>query len=635
MCGIAGIVAPEGFDPAQLVSMTHLVKHRGPDGYGFVYFNFLSNSPGEAFHNQDGYPRLEKPTLGFGGRRLAILDLSDSGIQPMQTEDGEFWITYNGEVYNYLEIRQELEGYGYSFRTHTDTEVILKAYSEWGPSCVNRFNGMWSIAIWDRRKRILFCSRDRFGVKPFYYFTAPSLFLFGSEIKQLLSYPGVPRSVNETIALQYLLHGVQDHTNSTFFSRIHQLQGGHSLVVDLTKPKLSVKVEKYWELPIKREEDISEKEAAEKLHFLIRHSVMWRMRSDVPVGSCLSGGLDSSSVVSLAARMARSKEFHTFSSCFEQASVDERQFIEEVVRSTELTSHFVFPKAEGFWDDLNGLIWHQDEPFGGTGVYAQWCVMKEARQARIPVLLDGQGGDEILCGYRKFYIFYLWHLFKCGNPRVLREGIAWIRNVGQNPWSWSSAKRYFPSFAETNQSLLARVGNSGLDGATHKPAEVSLGPAASIRQRQKDDLSHYSIPALLHYEDRNSMAHSIEARVPMLDYELATFAVNCRPSLKLRDGWTKWILREAMSGVLPEAVRLRKSKMGFATPQLAWLRKDSRGTIRSLIHESDLRMNSLLSAKKVRPELENFLSAKPGCVTNAEAFRLLNLELWARVFDVG
>jgi asparagine synthase (glutamine-hydrolysing) len=635
MCGIAGIVALEGFDPNLLISITHLVKHRGPDGYGFVYFDLESNSSGECFHNEDGRPNLHKPSLGFGARRLAILDLSDSGNQPMQTGDGEIWITYNGEVYNYLEIRKELEGMGHSFRTHTDTEVILRAYREWGPSCVNHFNGMWSLAIWDRRNKKLFCSRDRFGVKPFYYFIAPSLFVFGSEIKQLLSYPAVLRAVNNTTVSQYLRYGVQDHTDNTFFANIYQLQGGHSLILDLTKPVLSVATERYWELPIKSEENISEKEATEKFLALIQRSVRWRMRSDVPVGSCLSGGLDSSSVVSLATRVARPTEFHTFSSCFEQVSVDERQFIEEVVRSTELNSHLVFPKAEGFWDDLNCLIWHQDEPFGGTSVYAQWCVMQAARQARIPVLLDGQGGDEILCGYRKFYVFYLWHLLKHANPRVLPEGIAWIRNLGQNAWSWSYAKRYIPSFNGSNQSLLARVCNPEFTCTEHKPAKVSLGPGASLPQRQKDDLSFYSIPALLHYEDRNSMAHSIEARVPMLDYELASFAVNCRSSLKLRDGWTKWILRNAMRGVLPEAVRLRKSKLGFATPQREWLRMDARGMIRSMIHERDLKMNRILSTKKVCEEFDDFLADKPGSLTDVELFRVLNLELWARVFDIS
>lgn len=634
MCGIAGIVALEGFDPAVLMAVTNLVSYRGPDGRGFVFIDVHSGSTGECIYNRETSPVLQRPSLGLGARRLAILDLSEFGLQPMQIDNGDYWITYNGEIYNYLEIRKELEK-GESFRTHTDTEVILRAYRRWGQDCVKRFNGMWAFAIWDRKQRKLFCSRDRFGVKPFYYFVRNSQLVFGSEIKQLLAYPGVPRTANENIVLQYLENGVQDHSENTFFAGIRQLLPGHSMSIDLTKSSISVEIARYWELPIEPEKRMSEKDAIEQFLMHLQRAVNWRLRSDVPVGSCLSGGLDSSSVVMLAIKAKREKEFHSFSSCFDEAAIDERKYIQEVVCSSGATPHYVFPRAETFWDDLNCLIWHQDEPFGGTGVYAQWCVMRAARQAGIPVLLDGQGGDEILCGYRKFYIFYLWHLFKSANPRVLPEGIAWIRNVGQNPWSWSSAKRYVPAFRGSQQSLLVRVGNPELSGANHESAEVSLGPGASLRQRQKDDLAYFSIPALLHYEDRNSMAHSIEARVPMLDYELATFAVNCQPALKLHGGWTKWILRKAMSGVLPEAVRLRKSKLGFSTPQEEWLQKDARGIIRSLIQASALKLDRILSHKKVGTAMTAFLDRKPGSLTEMEAYRVLNLELWARVFSVS
>ena len=635
MCGIAGIVALEGFDPAILMAMTNLVSYRGPDGRGFVFIDVHSGTAGECIYNRESSPVLQRPSLGLGARRLAILDLSELGLQPMQIDNGDYWITYNGEIYNYLEIRNELEGQGESFRTHTDTEVILRAYRQWGQDCVKRFNGMWAFAIWDRKQRKLFCSRDRFGVKPFYYFIQDSQVVFGSEIKQILAYPNVPCTANESIVLQYLEQGVQDHSEDTFFAGIRQLLPGHSMTIDLTKPSISVEIARYWELPIKPEEDMPEREAIEQFLMHLQRAVNWRLRSDVPVGSCLSGGLDSSSVVMLASKAKRTKEFHSFSSCFEEPAIDERKYIQEVVCSSGATPHYVFPQAQGFWDDLDSLIWHQDEPFGGTGVYAQWCVMRAARRAGIPVLLDGQGGDEILCGYRKFYIFYLWHLFKRANPRVLPEGMAWIRNVGQNPWNWSSARRYIPSFHGSKQPLFARVGNPELVCANHKSAQVRLGPGASLRQRQKDDLSCFSIPALLHYEDRNSMAHSVEARVPMLDYELATFTVNCRPSLKLHGGWTKWILREGMRSVLPEAVRLRKSKLGFSTPQKEWLRKDACGTIRSLIQAPALKIDRILSHKKVSAALGAFLDRTPGSLTEIEAYRVLNLELWARVFAVS
>jgi asparagine synthase (glutamine-hydrolysing) len=634
MCGIAGIATLEGFDPRVLISMTHLVKHRGPDGYGFFYTDLKSNSAGECFYNQDSCPALEKPSLGFGARRLAILDLSDHGIQPMQIEGGQYWITYNGEVYNYLEIREELERTGQHFRTRTDTEVVLKAYLRWGPACVNRFNGMWSFAIWDRAQRRLFCSRDRFGVKPFYYFVGPSFFVFGSEIKQILQWPNVPRVVDESIALQYLEQGIQDHSENTFFVGVRQLPPGHFLTVDLASSTLSIRIKRYWDLPIEMRSDLPEKDAVEHFSRLLRRAVNWRLRSDVPVGSCLSGGLDSSSIVTLATTGAQNRQFHAFSSCFDEESIDEREFIREVVSLTGATSHLVFPKAEGFWDELNCLTWHQDEPIGGASVYAQWCVMRAARRAEVPVLLDGQGGDEILCGYRKFYFFYLWHLFKHVDPRFMREGIAWICNANGTLRSWEHAKRYVPSFLGNRASLLTRVCNSDLVRDVHA-LRVDIGPGANLQQRQKADLTHFSIPALLHYEDRNSMAHAIEARVPMLDYELASFVVNCPVSLKLREGWTKWILRQALAGTLPEPVRWRKSKLGFAAPQKDWLHQDTRGTIRSLAMERRLKMSRILSIERIRTEFDSFIARKPGCMTDLEAFRVLNLEQWARVFDVS
>jgi len=634
MCGIAGIVAIQGFDPRLLIRMTNLVKYRGPDGFGLAFFDVRANLAGECIHNREEFPKIERPSLGLGARRLAILDLSESGLQPMQIDDGDFWITYNGEVYNYVEVRQELERLDHRFHTHTDTEVILRAYRQWGSSCVERFNGMWAFAIYDRPQRKLFCSRDRFGVKPFYYFATPSVLVFGSEIKQILEYPGVQREANASIVLQYLEQGVQDHSESTFFEGVRQLLPGHSMFIDLSHASISANISKYWELPIGCETNLSESQAIEQFVTQLQRSVNWRLRSDVPVGSCLSGGLDSSSVVMLASKAGRAKEFHSFSSCYEDPTIDERQFIQEVVSSSGTTPHYVFPQGEGFWDELDRLIWHQDEPVGGSSVYAQWCVMREARKQGVPVLLDGQGGDETLCGYRKFYFFYLWHLMRKADPHVLHEGIAWIRNSEGRLWSWSHAKRYTGGFGGGSGSLRARVCCPEFANNHHHIPRHGIGPGASLCERQKDDLRFWSIPALLHYEDRNSMAHSIEARVPMLDYQLAEFAVNCPPNLKLRDGWTKWILRQALRGTLPEAVRLRRSKLGFATPQDQWLRQDARGTIRSVIHDSAFRIGRILAQKKVGKQLEDFISNRAGCLNGLEAFRVLNLELWARVFEV-
>jgi asparagine synthase (glutamine-hydrolysing) len=632
MCGIAGIVSSSGFDPEILTSMTHLVKHRGPDGFGIVYFDDASQAA-ESFHDTNAGPSFARPRIGLGARRLAILDLSRVGNQPMQIDDGRFWIAYNGEIYNYLELRRELRSLGHRFRTNTDTEVILHAYQQWGASCVSHFRGMWAFAIHDCRNGVLFCSRDRFGIKPFYYFASPSLFLFGSEIKQILEHPEIPRRVNEAVALQYLTQGVQDHSELTFFERIRQLPAAHNLHIDLRREPLSIRIDKYWDLPVDAPDGRSEKFYVERFAELFADSIEKHLRSDVPVGSCLSGGLDSSSIVAVASREAPGSHLHSFSSCFEAEVLDERPFIRAIVDATDIAPSLVFPRAENFWDDLDRVIWHQDEPFGSTSVYAQWCVMRAARQAGVPVLLDGQGGDEILCGYRKFYPFHLWHMFRQAKAKVVSEGIAWLRGNGRHNWSWKHARRYLP-VASQRESAASLVCDSEAIERNKVALPVHIGAGESLQQRQKDDLTRYSLPALLHYEDRSSMAHSIESRVPMLDHELATFAVNCPPELKLRDGWTKWILREAMKGTLPESVRLRKTKLGFETPQSDWLRQDTSRKIANLC-DSELKMGRILSREKVHSEFRKFRANERGRMNELEVFRVLNLELWARVFNVS
>jgi len=618
--------------------MTHVAKHRGPDGFGFAYFNGAAEDAGQSFHDQDRWPDPARPRVGLGSRRLAILDLSAAGTMPMQIEDGQLWITYNGEIYNYVELRAELESGGCEFNTRTDTEVILRAYQRWGADCVNHFHGMWSFAIYDRLERYVFCSRDRFGIKPFYYFLTPSLFLFGSEIKQILEYPDVPRAINETVASQFLAQGTHDHSDETFFSGIRQLPAGHSLHLLLSESDFSIRLEKYWELPLHEPGDKEahrEQEYIEKFRDLFRRSIRRHLRSDVPVGSCLSGGLDSSSIVAVASAENDRRPIHSFSSCFENDSLDERPYIHEIVSSAYVVPHLVFPNAESFWKDLNCLLWHQDEPVSSSSVYAQWSVMRAARQARIPVLLDGQGGDEILCGYRKFYVFHLWHMLKRADPRVVPEAVAWLGGAGGRNWSWKHAKRYVPHSRNVQRSMVERTCDADfLERTTQFPA-VPIGPGQSLRKRQKADLMRYSLPALLRYEDRNSMAHSIESRVPMLDHDLATFAVNCAPNLKLRDGCTKWILREALKGVLPDRVRLRKRKLGFETPQREWLAADSSGMIESTLAHQALAAGRILSQTKIRTEFRRFRDSQPGALSEMELFRVLSLELWAQVFRVA
>ncbi len=628
------MVALDGIDPKLLRTITHLVNYRGPDGYGFAYFNPSEQGDIEIIHNEDRIPRLASPLVGLGHRRLAILDLSAHGNQPMCTEEGGLCITYNGEIYNYLEIREELKQHAHSFKTRTDTEVILHAYQEWGSECLKRFNGMWSFAIWDRRRRRLFCSRDRFGVKPFYYFARPRRFLFGSEIKQILQFPQVGRSANERAVFHYLEQGLMDHSEATFFDAIQQLPAGHFLTLDLSEDSLVPVVRRYWDLSLGETEAVSDTEACEEFLTRFRRAVALRMRSDVPVGSCLSGGLDSSSVVCTARKVATGGDFHTFSSCSEDKALDERDYIAEVVATAGVKPHYVFPQPGPFWQDFERLIWHQEEPVGSTNVYAQWCVMEAAKRTGIPVLLDGQGGDETLCGYQKFYYFYLWHLLRKARPKFLLEAPLWAKNHTRSVWTRADARRYLPAPLARSSSDAARLCQPEFH-QKYAGRLVALGAGENLQERQKADLATSSLPALLHYEDRNSMAHSVETRLPFLDYQLAEYLVRCAPSLKLRNGWSKWILREALKGTLPEKVRLRKTKLGFDTPLSHWMREGLQNGLLGHFAICELRMGRFLSRKPVLDEVAIFLDSPWRSSRASLLFRVLNLELWARVFKVS
>jgi asparagine synthase (glutamine-hydrolysing) len=635
MCGIAGIIAIDGFDPQTLVTMTHLVKHRGPDGFGFACDMPQNVGALEIFHNDNIVSRHVRPVVGLGNRRLAILDLSPSGNMPMVIQDGALCVTYNGEIYNYRELRAELESLGHSFRSGSDTEVLLHSYAQWAEECVEHFNGMWSFALWDRKRQRLFCSRDRFGVKPFYYAFDGRTFYFGSELKQLIYGAKLPRIANARVVYHFLEQFLFDYSDGTFFENIQQLRGGHSLTLDLQET-LRLKVWRHWELQIQPDaaKDRTESDVCDEFRELWENAVRIRLRSDVPVGSTLSGGIDSSSVICQARKLAPAQTFHTFSSCIEEKNLDERPFISAVAKAIGSSGHLVYPKANSFWQRADQISYHQDEPIQSGAVFAQWSVMEAAREHGVPVLLGGQGGDETLCGYQKYRYFYLWQLLRHGNPQLLREGFLSLRNGTQSSWTLTDASRYFPAPFRTSFSVADRVCASTFrdDFATQR---IPIGASSSISERQKLDLTLTSIPSLLHLEDRNSMAHSIETRLPFLDYKLVEFAVNCPASLKLKDGWSKWILRNVMKGAMPDEVRLRKSKLGFDVPQTSWMRDGLSNGHRDLWDTGKLRMARFLDGAKLARETRRFLNAERGALPTDPLFRAISLEHWARVHNVS
>jgi asparagine synthase (glutamine-hydrolysing) len=633
MCGIAGIVAPLGFDPQTLVRMTNLVHYRGPDGFGFAYTRPGRDEAVEVIYDQNRTPSQLRPVIGLGNRRLAILDVSALGSQPMQTDDGEYCITFNGEIYNYKEIRQELEGRNYRFRTGTDTEVVLRAYQEWGEDCLQRFNGMWSFALWDRPRQRLFCSRDRFGVKPFYFAFADGAFYFGSEIKQVLEGARMPRVANSPLVFNFLEWGLIDNSEETFFEGVRQLPGGYWLMLHLSDT-LSPVIRRYWELRIEPTSKVDESKAVEEFRALFENAVRLRLRSDVPVGFSLSGGLDSSAIVCEAQKIVPNAKFQTFSACFVEEAYDEREYISEILTATGGTGHWTFPDGSTFWKTIQRILFHQDEPLGSGGVFAQWCVMAEAREHGTPVILGGQGGDEALCGYQKYCYFYLWHLLRHFDPKFFRESVLWTRNHTRSFWDLADANRYFPTMIRRSFSPTERLCTSDFRNESSQ-LRSGLGVSASIAERQKADLTRVSLPAMLHSEDRNSMAHSVESRLPFLDYKLVEFVVNCPPSVKMRDGWSKWVLRHSLAGTLPDKIRLRKTKLGFNTPEGKWVREGLRNGHRDIWAAPRLRMARFLDAAKLARESQKLLNNAVAAVAPNWLLRSMELELWAHVHSVS
>lgn len=563
MCGISGIITKNGspVDHSIIQSMNDLVAHRGPDGEGLYI----------------------ESAVALGHRRLAIIDLTEHGHQPMRYGD-RYTIVYNGEVYNYLELREELLTAGYRFTTGTDTEVILASYARWGSDCVHRFNGMWAFALYDAEKKIIFCSRDRFGIKPFYYYEDETRFAFASEIKQFTVLEGWAPRLNRPRALDFLVHGIFDHTDQTLFEGVRQLPGGFNLVYALAGNSYSIG--RWYNLRLRKKRDNTDYSLAkEQFRDLFVDSIKLRLRSDVKVGSCLSGGLDSSAIVCVVNDLLRENDAHgkqeTVSSCFTDKRYDEQEFIDAVIGRTGAVSHRVFPDYGDLFAELDRIVWHQDEPFGSTSIFAQWSVFKTAREKGIVVMLDGQGADEQLAGYHyTFYgAFFKRMLMHLQWWRLVREMASFRALHGYSSVYLLKviAGALLPSW--TVRFLKKIIGSKRPSlVASGKPWVLETSwktPPGDIAEESLNELLYTSLPMLLHYEDRDSMAHSVESRVPFLDYRLVEFLMKLPDHYKIREGKTKYILREALKDDMPGKIITRYDKMGFVTPEEAWLRENS------------------------------------------------------------
>lgn len=627
MCGISALFSRRPvLRHASFRRSLDLIRHRGPDGRGIIW-----GRGGEPVAS--GETHALPFSWALGHVRLAILDTSAGGLQPMSGSEGGSWISYNGEIYNYLELRRELEPAGYQFRTGTDTEVLLAAYDRWGEACVERFVGMFAFVLVDRRRGRVFCARDRFGVKPLHIWQgAPGTFLF-SEIKQLRAFPEFTFRANRPLLIDFLADGVVNHVpDQTLVEGVTLLAPGHSLSWELDGPGPDPAAARpYWRLQ-ERPAALSRGDAVERIRAGLIDAVRIRLRSDVPVGSCLSGGLDSSSLVGIAAKDCGSR-LRTFSSCFNGFRQDEQPYMDAVNRHCGTLPFKVFPEGGGLLRELDWLVYHQDEPFGGPSIYAQWCVMRAAREANVPVLLDGQGGDEALCGYRKYTYFHLAHLLRRGRlgRAAGHAGMIALRGDPQL-LRLSEGRRYLPRFLRGGGGEIGPL----LRPDAHPPRRAAwrAGNAAnrSVKDFQKGDLLHWSLPALLRYEDRNSMAHSVESRVPFVDHRFVELCLGLPEDLFFIGGRTKRLLTLAMGDRLPREVHERRTKYGFTTPCDGWMRGELGRSLESEVARSAA-LGAVADTRALARGFADFRRGQPG-LGSEKLFSIGCVAVWMRIFKI-
>lgn len=626
MCGIAGLITPLENRELFLDSMAETLIHRGPDDQG----TYL------------------KGALGLAHRRLSIID-PISGHQPMANEDDSLWIVYNGAIYNYLELRQELINKGHKFKTHSDTEVILHLYEEMGPDCLSRLNGMFAFALYDDNRQVVFCARDRMGIKPFYYAAFSDGIAFGSEIKALLALPFIIRepdyeALAEYLTFQFCLN------HKTLFKNILKLPPANAMIISLSKsPPYPYKVFPYWTMEYQIDFDHDEDYFAERLLLTLEDAIRLRLRSDVPLGGQLSGGIDSSTVTCLACGLLSGK-YHTFTGAFRDGyAYDETRYARTVSKHAGTCHNEIFLGPSDFIDTLPKLIYHMDEPAAGPGLFPQYFVSKLAAE-RVKVVLGGHGGDEIFGGYARYLICYLEQCLK-GAIYETHEKAKFVVNLQSiipnlpllkdyKPliqYLWSDGlfdamnKRYFRVINRLHgtEDLLTPEFRSALD-------EKALLDSFDAIFNSSDTTSYFNkmtnfdqktlLPALLHVEDRVSMAVSVESRVPFLDHRIVELAACMPPMIKFKAGQSKYVLRRAARNILPSQILARKDKMGFPVPLTEWLKDSIKGFVCDILLSDRTRNRGIYRASSLEEKI-----LKKSLFDRA-LWGVLCLELWFRIF---
>jgi asparagine synthase (glutamine-hydrolysing) len=604
MCGICGIIQLQKKPVAEqdIRRMMEKIRHRGPDDNGL----FLQDN------------------VGFGFQRLSILDLSAAGHQPMFSNDGAHVIVFNGEIFNYVELKSELKGQ-YDFKTGTDTEVILAAYQTWGEKCLDKLNGMFAFAIYNRLTGEVFAARDRFGVKPFYYYRNQEVFIFASEIKAIL--PLVPEAKpKDAIIYDYLRYNRTDHTENTFFENIYKLQHGSTVRIQDSK----INFNRWYNL---KDKMVHQPINAEEYRELLIDSLRLRLRSDVPIGVCLSGGIDSSAIASLLIKKFGITELNTFSAVYgKDEPTDESDFIDEFKPFIK-NMYYTSPNAETFYNDYEQFIEAHNEPVPDTSPYVQYKVMELARK-HVTVTIDGQGADEQLGGYHYFFgSYYVELLRKLRIPRLVAENFHYVKDHK----SLNSLKYFAYYLAPSSGQRLIdfkRTPSLNRGFVTEMEDSSDLGQLlyrpSSLQQSFLQHFDH-KLEHLLRWEDLNSMHFSIEARVPFLDYRLVEKTLSLPAEDVIRRGTTKFILREALKGILPDKIYRRKDKKGFSNPRDKWFRTPKfQELIRSIIHSRSFAELGYFNPQIAQKRYELHLEGKIDI--SKEIWKWVNMTVWKQKF---
>jgi len=655
VCGITGHFSFEkSFNARKFIAANNIIKYRGPDDYGYITINTnfeITEWKEEQLENYSG-----NDTIGaFGFRRLSIIDLSKLGHQPMKDSTSNYWIIFNGEIYNYIEIRDELKRKGYCFKSNSDTEVILNAYDYWGSECLHKFNGMWAFCIFDKKNKKIFCARDRFGIKPFYYTFQNKSFSFASEIKQLLElFPSTFNRMNKRLAFDFLAFGSYgNETSETYFGGIIKLNAGCYLEIDLQNNISKVKEKVWWNLSnINNINSLNNIEIFEKIAFLLEDSIKLRLRSDVPVGTPLSGGLDSSGIVSLLNNIyngdaAKNKVFTITSN---DKTNDDTYYANLIIDKIPVTSYINKFENNANLEELKKLIWHQEEPIQTASIFGSWQLYDFLKNKGITVALDGQGADELMGGYntypfRKYLLdtlktkgitYYLGQVMKISN--VYNKSVSEIIRNTFISFVIESSKSFNPQYFYSMKikDLKLFFNTDFLNHQLHKSKIISknynsnsVKNSSILKQESYDLTRHTNLPGILRQVDRNSMAFSVESRLPFLDYRLVDFLYSLPADYMIKNGFTKYAYRNSMKRVIPKEVLWRKSKIGFKMPEFDLLNKNKIFVMDHLLSNSN---ENYLNKSIIEKEFKLMISDK--VMYNSIVWRALCFSIWKKKFNL-